>query len=451
MVNLPGRHFFFFAFLLSSGGLVAAPQATTSGDVLTLDQAISNAVANSRPLKIGNLETKKIEDRITATLTKRRPSSNLYFFGAQLLNDLNFTYRAGQFGTFASTGPVPPENTQVGTSRRPIGLAMVQIDQPISQLSKINLSVLAQKLEIDANQEKMRQQRLELTHQVRRTYYQILQKETALESSEEVSKQYAELDRFMTVSVNGQTALRSDALEVKALIAQEDYNKVMLRNAIDEHKEALNHLMGRDLRTPFRTQRVADMTPAELDLAGAQARAIALRPEIKQAELRIKQADYDRQLKKEENKPELSLSFRYISPFNMETLPKNFSAIGFSLSWNPWDWGRKKAELSEKDRTLEQTGESLMETRNQILAEVSQRFRKLEETRAIFAVIQVQQEAGREKVRVVQEQYAAKTALLKEVLQVQVSLSEVNQRYQQALLNFWAAKADFEKAIGAGQ
>jgi outer membrane protein TolC len=38
--------------------------------------------------------------------------------------------------------------------------------------------------------------------------------------------------------------------------------------------------------------------------------------------------------------------------------------------------------------------------------------------------------------------------LLSDVLQSQASLSELNHQYQQALLSFWTAKAEFEKALG---
>jgi outer membrane protein TolC len=34
-------------------------------------------------------------------------------------------------------------------------------------------------------------------------------------------------------------------------------------------------------------------------------------------------------------------------------------------------------------------------------------------------------------------------------LQAQSSLAEADRQYKQALLSFWTAKADFEKAIGA--
>ena len=38
--------------------------------------------------------------------------------------------------------------------------------------------------------------------------------------------------------------------------------------------------------------------------------------------------------------------------------------------------------------------------------------------------------------------------ILKDVLQAQMSLADANDEYQKALLSFWTAKADFEKALG---
>jgi outer membrane protein len=451
MRNLLSRFFLFAGLLALFLDYAVAQQAVPPGELLTLDQAVAAAVANSSALRISTMETEKIQSQITAALTKRRPSSNVSFFGAQLLNDLKFTYRQGEFGSFPSTGPVPPQDMQVGTNRRPIGLAMVQVDQPLTQLKKIDLGVAAQRLNIESTQEKARKHRQDLAHQVRQIYYQILQNEAGLESSDEISRLYAELDRSITASVAQSTALRADALQVKALIAEEDYRRVTLRNAIDEGQEALNRLMGRDLRTRFRTQRVAEMTAAEVDLAMAQAQALSQRSEIRQAQIRVKQAEADHRLKESERRPDLSLSFRYLTPINTETLPRNITMIGFNFSWEPWDWGRRKAELREKETTTRQTNETLSDTRQQILAEVSQRFRKLEQARAGFRMIDAQQEAAREKLRVLETQYAAQTVLLKEVLQAQVSVAGISQSYQQALIGFWNARSDFEASLGTDQ
>jgi len=49
---------------------------------------------------------------------------------------------------------------------------------------------------------------------------------------------------------------------------------------------------------------------------------------------------------------------------------------------------------------------------------------------------------------VLMNQYQQKVALFKDVLQQRSSLENVTTQNSQALLSFWAAKADFEKSLG---
>ena len=66
------------------------------------------------------------------------------------------------------------------------------------------------------------------------------------------------------------------------------------------------------------------------------------------------------------------------------------------------------------------------------------------------AIGRLAEETATEQVRVASNRYTMQAALLKDVLNAQNSLAEANHQYQQALLSFWAARADFDKAIGGG-
>jgi outer membrane protein TolC len=122
--------------------------------------------------------------------------------------------------------------------------------------------------------------------------------------------------------------------------------------------------------------------------------------------------------------------------------------MGFTLNWEPFDWGRKRHEMAEKRKTIEQAREGVSEAEALILREVSDRFRRLNETRALLRVSELLRDSVREKLRVATNKYEAEAALYKDVLQAQTGLAEAQDRYQQALLAFWTARADFEKAIG---
>jgi outer membrane protein TolC len=132
----------------------------------------------------------------------------------------------------------------------------------------------------------------------------------------------------------------------------------------------------------------------------------------------------------------------------VSVLPRNTAGVGLTLNWEPFDWGRRKHELTEREKTLEQAREGLREAESLILREVSDRFRKLREAQALLRVSQLHQEAAREKLRVATHKYKQEVTLYKDVLQTQTAGAEAQDQYQQALLAFWTARADLEKALG---
>src|SRR5262249_59632915 len=99
-------------------------------------------------------------------------------------------------------------------------------------------------------------------------------------------------------------------------------------------------------------------------------------------------------------------------------------------------------------KQIEQSKNSVSDGESQVLVEVAAKFRKLKESRAVLTVAKMQLEAEREKLRVLINQYEQKAALSKDILQQRSALESATAQDRQALLSFWAAKADFEKSVG---
>jgi outer membrane protein len=187
-----------------------------------------------------------------------------------------------------------------------------------------------------------------------------------------------------------------------------------------------------------------------MDVASARTRALADRPELKEARLRVKQAELDKRVKKSEYIPDVSLAVTYASPRNFDSfVPKNFLAAGVSVTWEPFDWGRKRHELAEKEKTIEQANNGLRDAENGVMIEVGAKFRELQQARQALRVAQLKQETARENMRISTNKYKVQAALLSDVLQTQAAMADADYQYQQALLAYWTARADYEKAIGA--
>jgi outer membrane protein TolC len=428
-----------------------AQEAPDPANLLTLQEAIQLGLANNRSLKIVSLEVDKSKWQVSEVKTKRLPSFSGTVLGSQLLNEVSFNFPAGAFGSIPGVGPFPTTDTKITTPRQPIAYVAGQATQPLSQLYKIQLGVRAQELNAKIAGEKTRAERQKLVADVKQAYYSVLQSESEFEAAEASVKQYKELNRVVLQRVSQEAALRSDSLNVKAKLANEQYQLVQLRNTLDSRKEYLNLLLGRDIRTEFRTEQVPAASFEEVDLKLAQGRALAQRPEVREAEFSVRQAEYDRRMAKADFIPEVGVAFNYASNFNVDVLPRNMTSIGFELKWEPWDWGRRKDIVNQKKVTETQAHTQLLETQSRVLIDVNSRFRKLEESRVLMTVTQANREAAEQRLREVTNRYEQEAVLLSDVLQQQANTSSAMDKYQQALLGFWTARSDFEKAMGEEQ
>jgi outer membrane protein TolC len=129
-------------------------------------------------------------------------------------------------------------------------------------------------------------------------------------------------------------------------------------------------------------------------------------------------------------------------------LPRNLAFAGAALKWEVFDWGRKRDQLAEKDRTIEQAKEGLRDAESRVLIDVGDKFRKLQQTRQAFVVARLAETTARENLRVNTNKFRFTEALMSDVLESQATLAEASHGYQQALLGYWTAQAEFETALG---
>jgi outer membrane protein len=436
-------------FLVSCGLIVSAQDSATKPLVpLTLEEAVSIAQTNNRQAKNAELSAAIDDDQIAEARTYRFPSISFYALGSQLLTPVDFTFQKGIFGDFPGIGSVPSTDTKVHTPLRPTFYGLVQMSQPLSQQYKIGLNIRLAKLTKLADEQELRRQRQAVTNQVKKTYYAILETQSSLASSEENLKFDLELDRTTEQQVVEKAVLKSESMSVKARIAQEQYSNLTLRNTLAGQKEELNSLLGRDVRAAFSVVDVPEAVGDEGNLEAAQAKALSSRPELREGRLRVEQAELNRRVTKAGYIPDVSLAVNNLSLTNVNLLPSNVASAGLLVSWDPLDWGRRRHELAAASKQIQQSKNSVSDTEALVLVEVARKFRKLAESRALLGVAKLQLDSEREKLRVLMNQYDERVALLKDVLQQRSSLENATNQSSQALLSFWAAKADFEKSLG---
>jgi outer membrane protein TolC len=437
--------------LMASPLSVPAQQngATSPAEVLTLDQAISLALRDNREVMNARLSIGKAEDEVEAARTYRLPKFEFNALAGQQLVSPDFTFTKGVLGNYANVGPIPDRDIKMSTPSRPTAILFGQVTQPLSQLHRIRLNIKQAALFTDVAREQLRGQEQSVVNNVKRTYYAAVQSESALQSVRQELAFYRELERVTGDYVAQQVALKADDLEVKTRLAKTESEELTVSNRLTTLKEQLNQLLGRDIRTEFRVSAIPESTLFETDLVAARTRALDQRPEIREARLRVQQAELDKRVKKSEYIPDVSMAFTYASPRNFdEFIPKNFAAAGVVVNWEVFDWGRKKRQLAEKQKTIEQTNNSLRDAENNVMIEVGAKMRDLQQAAQTLRVAKLRQETARENMRVSINKYKLVATLFSDVLQTQATLADADYEYQKALLSFWTAKAEYEKSIG---
>lgn len=415
-------------------GLLAASapaHAQETAPTLTLDEAVRLAVTGNRDLSLAAGEVDKAEQAMDVARTAKKPRFNVSFIEPVLFTPLDF--RLGPLGTLDL-----PRN---------FAFAIGTATQPISQLYDIGLGIKASGLSKDLASERLRATRQTVVDEVKRAYYGILRAESGLKASREAIGLLKEAERLVDTLVTERAALRGDLLDVQARRARQEHDLLVLEDRMATGRERLNVALGRDPETPFALERLPLALPAETDLTAARAAALDRRPDVRQARLTIDLAKIDWQLKKAEQRPRVGALFSYVGNINMPLLPGNIATAVIQASWEPFDWGRKGYERAIKQVAVQQAETLARQLEATVAVDLNARGRALREARSLIAVTELGTRAAQERLRVVLDRRNEEAVLLKDLLQAQVAVAEADHNYQAALLSYWEARADFEKAL----
>ncbi|MEI6667217.1 MAG: TolC family protein [Acidobacteriota bacterium] len=416
------------AFLLTAG---IANRAWAQAPTLRLDDAVRLALANNRSLALAAQDVEKADTAVAVAKIARLPR-----FGVSLLAPVVLTHldlRLGPLGTL----DLPAS----------FGLAIGTIAQPISQLYDIGLGVKASELNKDIAAERLRGARQAAVDQIKRAYYGCLRAESGLIPSREALTLFKEVEGLMANLVGERVALEADRLDVRARRAQQEHDILVLENALATGREQINVALGRDPGTPFSLETLPVAIPAEADMPAVLSVVLDRRPDVREARITIDLAKTDWRLKKAEQYPHVSALFGYIGNINMPLLPGNIASAVIQASWEPFDWGRKGRELAAKQVAMQQAQTQLRQVEATVAVDLKARARALTEARSLVSVAELTVTAARERLRVMLERRNEDAILAKDLLQAQVAVAEAVHKHQAALLTYWEARADFEKAM----
>ena len=378
---------------------VASTPARAAARTLTLPEAVDLALKRNPALKIAGARVR--EDR------QKEATARADYF-PQLSNSTSFmgvsdrelvTIPAGSLGVLAGIGPFPPNEVALDQGSRTVLLTNTTLGQPLTQLFKIHAANNAAADGRRATEAELKKAEDEVILAVHQLYYGLL----AARKQTEVAR--AEIAAGEQALREAQDAVGAgDALEVAAIGAHAKLlggKQALL--AAENQVADLNAEMDEALGLPL------DM---ELDLAGVDApagtelsrqqymdAALAQSPEVQAAKETTAKARSGLRAAEYDYIPDIDAFARHTYQSGVPFVAHSFGTFGLEMTWNIFDWGKRKGVIGQRDAQLTQAEENLRRETDRVSVEVDKAYRKFERTELTISVAAEALELQREEQR----------------------------------------------------
>jgi len=366
--------------------------------------------------------------------------------------------RLSEVPDFQVTLPIAPEPITVSRSYFNNLSLRLGVQQPVFTGLRLEAGERsARMLEAAAGQD-LEKDRAEFVYAVKSAYWGLARAREFEKVIDENIRQVAEHLKDVRAFFGQGLLTKNEVLRAELELSNAEMMRIDARNAAEVALTALDSLIGLPLATDVElttsAESQASRIPADAAEPAPADEALALRPELKAADLRIKASEWGVKAARSGYYPQVFLAGNYYylrpNPRYLPTLDKFKGTwdVGVSVSFDLWDWGqtRSRAEQARAQLAQAQSARRLLE--DQATLELTQC--RLAVSRAKEKVRVAGQAVGlaEENFRVSRERFRQGVALSADVLDAELALLEARMNRTQADIDLVLAQARLEKAMG---
>jgi outer membrane protein TolC len=176
--------------------------------------------------------------------------------------------------------------------------------------------------------------------------------------------------------------------------------------------------------------------------------AWAAHPEVLAAEEAVRKARAGVIAAKSAYLPDITAYARHSYQSGLPFLVTNFGTFGFHLTWDVFDFGKRRAAVLEHEAKLAQSEENLRRLKEQVAVGIERSCNKLQRTRDLVQVATQVVKLRQEGERLAGNQLTQGVALVSERRQATAAKYQAQADFLQARLGYLLAWAELEEAIG---
>lgn len=430
--------------------LLAAGKAAFAEPVkysLTLSQAVDLALKQNSALKIGRAKVTENDQRIASARSQYFPQLSNNTKYVALSDKQLVTIPAGSLGNIEGKD-FPNNDVKVNQSRSTILYSETTLGQPTTQLLKIHEANRIARADRGIAAAELTTSENETVLAVHQLYYALLvanrERDAArasLTAAQENLREAGDGVRSGNVLGVAVTAAKASRLQARqALLAAE--------NRISDLTSDLDDLLNlpSDAILEVTTEGLPELTEPLKDEAYEDARArngelLAARESVEKARHAVQAAKY-------EYIPDLTIFAKHGYQDGAPFLEKNFGIFGAELTWNIFDWGKRKGEIGQRVARQSQAAENLARIDKRIGIEIDKVYRKLERVKQMVDVAREALSLWRENARLSENRLKAGTVTTAKHAETIAALKKAEMEDLQASLQYRLARIELDRITG---
>ena len=281
-------------------------------------------------------------------------------------------------------------------------------------------------------------------------YLSLIMSRNKVNVAEQTVRDYEEHLKNANLQYQVGIVSKSDVLATNTRLANAKTALVEAKNAANLAEAKFNNHVGLPVSTPIVTaDKELSYAPYGISLESAKSYGVAHRGAIVQAAMAVKAAEENVGLADASDIPVVKANAR--RRMNGAHWAGNDSkdwSVGATLSWNVWDGGQSKANVSAAKAKLEKAKEAYAQTIDTVELQVQEAYLNLKAAEQKIKSTHAAVEAGQEDFRIKTLRYRSGVGTNVDVLDAETSLATARNNYVDALYNYNLSIATLEKAMG---
>jgi outer membrane protein TolC len=171
-------------------------------------------------------------------------------------------------------------------------------------------------------------------------------------------------------------------------------------------------------------------------------------PQVKAAEEAIAKAEAAVASAKTAYIPDVTAYVRQSYQDGLPFLARNFGTFGVNMTWDLFDFGKRRAAVRERQDELEEARENLRRAQDQVAVSIARSYNKVERTKNLIDVAQEVVKLRQESERLARNQNAQGVVMVSDYRQATAATYRAQADLLQANLGYLLARAELQASAG---